>query len=145
MALAENTKIHSIRGTRSGLWWVTKALFNPREPRGPRMMVMVELLSPSLFLSPFFWKPRARKTFFQRDSIQRRRRKKKGRREGRRLVLWFWSWRPQKVVSRLGPKERVGGGVCYAAPGTNLDGVMSLRGLLFPLAFHIPFSFHSIP
>lgn len=77
MALAENTKIHSIRGTRSGLWWVTKALFNPREPRGPRMMVMVELLSPSLFLSPFFWKPRARKTFFQRDSIQRRRRRKK--------------------------------------------------------------------
>lgn len=26
-ALAENTKIHSIRGTRSGLWWVTKASF----------------------------------------------------------------------------------------------------------------------
>lgn len=143
MALAENTKIHSIRGTRSGLWWVTKALFNPREPRGPRMMVMVELLSPSLFLSPFFWKPRARKTFFQRDSIQRRRRKKKGEKEEDS----FSGSGPEdrKRWSRDSGQKKVGGGVCYAAPGTNLDGVMSLRGLLFPLAFHIPFSFHSIP
>lgn len=33
----------------------------------------------------------------------------------------------------------------YAAPGTNPDGVMGLRGLLFPPGFYIPFSFHSIP
>jgi len=33
----------------------------------------------------------------------------------------------------------------YAAPGTSPDGVMGLRGLLFPPGFYIPFSFHSIP
>lgn len=39
-------------------------------------------------------------------------------------------------------RERVAG---YAALGTSPDGVMSLRGLLFPPSFYIPFSFHSIP
>lgn len=142
-ALAENTKIHSIRGTRSGLWWVTKASFQSSwtpwaEDNGDGSFSLFFFFSGNLA-------PERLSSWERLDPKEEEEEERRTERGKKTPVLWFWSWRPQEVVSRLGPKERVGGWVCYAAPGTNLDGVMSLRGLLFPLAFHIPFSFHSIP
>lgn len=51
--------------------------------------------------------------------------------------------RGYESVAERGEGGRVVAG--YTAPGTSPDGVMGLRGLLFPPGFYIPFSFHSIP
>lgn len=74
-------------------------------------------------------------------------RKRRRRRNGVRLLDLVLKTARGGFETRA--KQRVekgpGVGLCYAAPGTSPDGVMSLRGLLFPLGFYIPFSFHSIP
>lgn len=123
-ALAENTKIHSIRGTRSGLWWVTKASFqSPWTPWAEDDGDGGACLS--LFLE-------TRETFFQGGEGKGRGGKKDGEKEGR-LVLWFRrSWRPQEVVS--GQKKGSGEGCVMPPLGQTLMGLWASEA----------YSFHSL-